>query len=160
MQANKGYHCAAHEGCHSLATSADILTCVALTKDQNFLSGNHKSHITSICCPHFSPTQDSRISIETIKAHPWFKKPLPAKYTQALATLSKAQAAINEACVQAQGQSGERDKALEVCVCVCVLFHSVPLLILVQMTGDGDAFDLSLLNPAVRCVRQTYDLLD
>jgi len=61
----------------------------------------------------FEVKQDSRIGIDTIKSHPWFKKPLLPKYAAALATLSKAQAAIDEACVQAAGQSGERDKALE-----------------------------------------------
>ncbi|KAF5837307.1 kinase-like domain-containing protein [Dunaliella salina] len=61
----------------------------------------------------FEVKQDSRIGIDTIKAHPWFKKPLLPKYAAALATLSKAQAAIDEACIAAAGQSGERDKALE-----------------------------------------------
>ena len=58
--------------------------------------------------------QDARIDIASIKQHPWFVKPLPPKYANALATMQQAQAAIDEQAQHAAALSGDRDRKLQV----------------------------------------------
>ncbi|KXZ42321.1 hypothetical protein GPECTOR_162g136 [Gonium pectorale] len=61
----------------------------------------------------FDVKQESRASIETIKAHPWFNRPLPPRYEEALEELQKEQREIDEQVSKGAFQSAERDKALE-----------------------------------------------
>jgi len=60
----------------------------------------------------FEVKQDSRISIEGIKAHPWFTKPLPSKYQKALDVLGREQAKQDATFSAAKCRSAERDRAL------------------------------------------------
>lgn len=61
----------------------------------------------------FDVNQDSRISIEQIVAHPWFSRPLPARYTAALAALQKEQASITSRFSVSNYRSKERDALLQ-----------------------------------------------
>lgn len=57
--------------------------------------------------------QAARIDVAAIKQHPWFKRPLPPAYANALAELQHQQVLLDQ---QAAGghQNSERDRALEV----------------------------------------------
>ncbi|EFJ44395.1 hypothetical protein VOLCADRAFT_118773 [Volvox carteri f. nagariensis] len=67
----------------------------------------------------FHVKQESRASIDTIKAHPWFNKPLPAKFEESLKVqhlveeLEEEQLVIDEQVSKGAFHSAERDKALE-----------------------------------------------
>ncbi|KAG2488294.1 hypothetical protein HYH03_013144 [Edaphochlamys debaryana] len=61
----------------------------------------------------FDVKQESRASIDTIKQHPWFNRPLPEKFTESLKELEEEQRAIDEQVSKGAFQSAERDKALE-----------------------------------------------
>ncbi|GFR50263.1 hypothetical protein Agub_g12450, partial [Astrephomene gubernaculifera] len=61
----------------------------------------------------FDVKQESRASIDTIKSHPWFNRPLPPKYEESLKELQEEQRAIDEQVSKGAFQSAERDKALE-----------------------------------------------
>ena len=61
----------------------------------------------------FDVNQDSRISIEGITKHPWFSRPLPARYEAALAALQKEQAAITKRFAASNFRSKERDALLQ-----------------------------------------------
>ncbi|GLI63203.1 hypothetical protein VaNZ11_006102 [Volvox africanus] len=61
----------------------------------------------------FDVKQEQRASIDTIKGHPWFNKPLPPVYEEALKDLEEAQRVIDEQVSKGVFQSVERDMALE-----------------------------------------------
>ncbi|KAG2451796.1 hypothetical protein HYH02_003572 [Chlamydomonas schloesseri] len=61
----------------------------------------------------FDVKQESRASIESIKNHPWFQKPLPEPYESSLKELQEEQRQIDEQVSKGAFQSAERDKALE-----------------------------------------------
>mmetsp|Transcript_9712 Transcript_9712/g.18147 ORF Transcript_9712/g.18147 Transcript_9712/m.18147 type:complete len:425 (-) Transcript_9712:282-1556(-) len=61
----------------------------------------------------FEVKQDARISVEGIKNHPWFNKPLPSRYAEALNDLNEAQHLIDEQVAKGAYTSAERDKALD-----------------------------------------------
>lgn len=61
----------------------------------------------------FDVKQESRFAVDQIKAHPWFKKPLPAHLEEAIKDLEEGQMLINEKVSKGIFQSVDRDKALE-----------------------------------------------
>eukprot|EP00879_Flechtneria_rotunda_P008273 GHRR01008666.1.p1 GENE.GHRR01008666.1~~GHRR01008666.1.p1 ORF type:complete len:401 (+),score=132.14 GHRR01008666.1:1544-2746(+) len=61
----------------------------------------------------FDVNQDSRITVDQIIAHPWFKKPLPQKYEVALAQLQEEQRAIDRRVATGGFKSKERDSQLQ-----------------------------------------------
>ena len=64
--------------------------------------------------------QDSRISVEGIKNHPWFKKPLPPHLQKALDELRESQLKVDEQVNKGAFHSKDRDQALE------VSYHCIP----------------------------------
>eukprot|EP00882_Tetradesmus_deserticola_P006747 GHRQ01007102.1.p1 GENE.GHRQ01007102.1~~GHRQ01007102.1.p1 ORF type:complete len:413 (+),score=168.08 GHRQ01007102.1:275-1513(+) len=61
----------------------------------------------------FDVNQDSRITIDDIIRHPWFSRPLPAKYEAALAQLQEEQRAIDARVAGGNYRSKERDAQLQ-----------------------------------------------
>jgi len=64
----------------------------------------------------FDVNQETRIGVEGIVAHPWFARPLPAKYEAALETLRREQTGVDRrlaaAALGGAGRARERDAAL------------------------------------------------
>lgn len=69
--------------------------------------------------------QEKRISIEGIKQHPWYTKPLPAKYAKQLATMAAAQAKIDASAHDGKNRSAERDRALKVTTAALLLIFGL-----------------------------------
>lgn len=60
------------------------------------------------------PSQEKRISIEGVRAHPWYTQPLPSRYQKALDKLSRDQHKINLTISSGKFRNAERDAALKV----------------------------------------------
>lgn len=61
----------------------------------------------------FDTNQESRISISAIMKHPWFNRPLPQKYVDALQELEEQQSKIDSSVTNGKFRSPERDHALQ-----------------------------------------------